>query len=352
MPTVIKPKYSVTPGAAPLVGDLAEAEIAINAADGRLYVRDDTSTVVEVGLKPSGAIDINSGTIDGTTIGATTPSTVSATDVTATGTVNLTGATVSNLGSVTTADINGGTIDATTIGATTPAAGNFSTVDIDGGTIDGAVIGGSSKAAIDGTTIKATTAVGIGAAITPSRTLEVEGVISATNSADTTAMLFSPTATENTIISRAGDASATALPLVFMGGAAERMRIDTDGSVGVGVTSPAYDLHVQGEVGINSVDNTTGYGKLLFRNTDNSSGFAQIRAQIGDNIFRYQVNSGVTQEWGASSSTYMSIDSSGLVNGVWSDNGVSNPDAKIRVLTQAQYDGLTPDADTLYFIVG
>ena len=56
-------------------------------------------------------VDINGGTIDGTTIGATTPG----------------AATFSSL-TATTADINGGTIDGATIGATTPSTGDFTTL--------------------------------------------------------------------------------------------------------------------------------------------------------------------------------------------------------------------------------
>ena len=62
------------------------------------------------GTTPVTGIDINSGTIDGVTIGATSAP------------------TVTNLGSVATADINGGTIDDTTIGGSTPAAGTFTTL--------------------------------------------------------------------------------------------------------------------------------------------------------------------------------------------------------------------------------
>ena len=76
--------------------------------------------------------DINGGTIDGTTIGASSATAGTFTNLTGTGTINFAGATVSNGGSVTTVDINGGTID-------------------------GAVIGGASAAAITGTTITATT---------------------------------------------------------------------------------------------------------------------------------------------------------------------------------------------------
>jgi len=119
--------------------------------------------------------------------GPTFTGTATFANLTGTGTINFTGATISSLGTVTTADINGGTIDGVTIGGssagagtfssltattadinagtvdntviggTTPAAGTFSsltatTANIDGGSIDGAVIGGSTPAAISGTT--------------------------------------------------------------------------------------------------------------------------------------------------------------------------------------------------------
>jgi len=96
------------------------------------------------------------------------------TDLTATGTVNFTGATVSNLGSVTTADINGGTVDGVTVGGSSAGAATFTslsatgggsltgtwsdlgtitTVDINGGTVDGVIIGSSSPAAGTFTTL-------------------------------------------------------------------------------------------------------------------------------------------------------------------------------------------------------
>ena len=43
---------------------------------------------------------------------------------------------------------------------------------------------------------------------------------------------------------------------------------------------------------------------------------------------------------------------SGELCGSWSDHGTQNADSKIMKLTQVQYDALTPDADTLYIIVG
>lgn len=66
--------------------------------------------------------------------------TVTAANVTCPGTINFTGGTVSNLGSVTTADINGGTVDNVVIGGATAAAGSFTTVNASG-TITGNVTG-------------------------------------------------------------------------------------------------------------------------------------------------------------------------------------------------------------------
>ena len=76
--------------------------------------------------------DINGGAIDGATIGANSAAAATVTNLTASGTINFNGATVSDGGTVTTVDINGGTID-------------------------GVTIGGASAGAITGTTITGTT---------------------------------------------------------------------------------------------------------------------------------------------------------------------------------------------------
>jgi hypothetical protein len=107
------------------------------------------------GTSTHATVDINGGAIDGVTIGASSAGAGTFTDLTASGTTT-----------VTTADINGGNIDGTIIGASSAAAGSFTTisttgqatlatVDINGGAIDGAIIGASSAAAITGTTITA-----------------------------------------------------------------------------------------------------------------------------------------------------------------------------------------------------
>jgi len=114
------------------------------------------TTLSASGTSTLTTVDINGGAIDGVTIGAASAGAGTFTDVTASGTTT-----------ITTADINGGNIDGTTIGASSAAAGSFTTVstsgqatlasvDVNGGNIDGAIIGASSAAAITGTTITAT----------------------------------------------------------------------------------------------------------------------------------------------------------------------------------------------------
>ena len=105
-----------------------------------------TSNTGRFSTLESASVDINGGAIDGTTIGASTPSTIVTTNLTAT-----------------TADINAGTIDGTTIGASTPSTIvttnlTATTADINGGTIDGTVVGGSTPAAVSTTSLVATTA--------------------------------------------------------------------------------------------------------------------------------------------------------------------------------------------------
>ena len=127
-----------------------------------------TGTVNLTGANVSTNID--GGTIDGVTIGGSTPGAGTFTSLVAT-TADINGGAVdgvtiggSSAGSgtfsslvATTADINAGTIDNTVIGGSTPAAGNFSTADINGGTVDNTVIGGTTPAAGTFTAVSGTT---------------------------------------------------------------------------------------------------------------------------------------------------------------------------------------------------
>lgn len=89
----------------------------------------DVTGVVTLASSVLTTADINAGTIDNTTIGATTAAAGTFTTLNATGGGSLTG-TWSDLGSVTTVDINGGTIDGTVIGGASAAAATVTTLTV------------------------------------------------------------------------------------------------------------------------------------------------------------------------------------------------------------------------------
>jgi len=105
---LLKFKRSAVPDKIPSIADIDLGEIAINTYDGKLYTKKQvggTQTIVEVGGDASN-VDITGGTINGTTIGATTVATggftsVSTPTVTNAGTLALT-ATGANVVAVST----------------------------------------------------------------------------------------------------------------------------------------------------------------------------------------------------------------------------------------------------------
>jgi hypothetical protein len=92
-----------------------------------------TGNVTSTGTSTFSSVDVNGGTIDGTTVGATSATTVRGTTITAT-----TGFVGSLTGNI------------TSVGTST-----FSNIDVNGGTIDGTSIGNSSESTIKGTRISA-----------------------------------------------------------------------------------------------------------------------------------------------------------------------------------------------------
>ena len=97
--------------------------------------------------------DINGGNIDGTTIGASAAGAGTFTNVTASGTINFDGATISNLGTITTLDINGGTIDGVTIGGASAGAGTFTSVSDGTASITGGAFTGLTQIVVDNLTL-------------------------------------------------------------------------------------------------------------------------------------------------------------------------------------------------------
>ena len=124
--TPIKLYSSITPAAAPTAGNLEQGELAINTADGKLFYEDSSGVVQVLATKDAAAGNFT--TLDATNLEVTN---LKAKDGTAAGSIaNSTGIVTLASSVLTTVDINGGTIDATSIGATTPSTVVATQVDI------------------------------------------------------------------------------------------------------------------------------------------------------------------------------------------------------------------------------
>ena len=119
MTTILTKKKDTTgaPGAGDLTNSSGGAELAVNTFDKRLYTKDSSNNVVEVGTNPT-ELQIDNINVNGNTI--TSTNTDGNIDLTPNGTGEV---------NITKVDIDSGTIDNTTIGGATPAAGNFTTVN-------------------------------------------------------------------------------------------------------------------------------------------------------------------------------------------------------------------------------
>ena len=201
----------------------------------------DSTGVMTVASSVLTTTDINGGTIDGTTIGGASAAAGTFTNVTANGTINLTGATVSNGGSVTTIDINGGTIDGTVIGGSTPAAisgttGSFSgnlTVDTNTLFVDAANnrVGIGTSSPRNGIDLANNTMVGVGniAGSANNGSYSIWGGLDGLNGG---------------YIQLWGGSSANPNIIAFGTSSAERLRIDSSGNVGIGTSSPTNKVEI------------------------------------------------------------------------------------------------------------
>ena len=101
--------------------------------------------------------DINGGAIDGTTIGGSAAAAATVTNLTASGTINFNGATVSDLGTISTVDINGGTIDGATIGGSSAGAGTFTTMSDGTASLSSGQFTGLTSIVVDNLTLDGST---------------------------------------------------------------------------------------------------------------------------------------------------------------------------------------------------
>jgi len=129
-----------------------------------------------------------------------------------------------------------------------------------------------------------------------------------------------------------------------------------NGRIGIGTDSPARILHVEQD-GLADLllRDTSSYSvgtgpAVIFQGNDSGSTITQFGAIYG---ISNGSNSGeLTFETrnSGSSAERMRITSSGTVQGLWDDNTTHNASGKFVKMTQAQYNAITPDSNTIYFI--
>ena len=205
----------------------------------------------------SGTVDINAGTIDGTTIGATTPAAVTGTTLTATGAF-------------------------TSLGIDDNAASTAVTID------SGGYVG-----------VNYTNPSNIGGTLSVVQKVSGKGI--AIGDATVSDSLFLENNTSQCDIK-----NNSTKPIVFSTNSTERMRIDSSGNVGIGTDAPDGRLHVAGsgvEVFLENSD-TTANGSHEFKMTALKQGIGFNVLTLGGWEHRFNV--------GGAQGQAAKIDSSGI----------------------------------------
>ena len=243
--TPIQLYYSTTAAAVPVNTNLANGELAINITDGKLYYKDNVGTVRLLASNATSApvLSFSAGTTGFTPSTATSGAiTLAGTLATTNGGTGLTSFTANQVfyASSTSAfaqsanlTFNGTTLTANTIGAFTLSG----TIAGGGNQINNVIIGTTTPLAGAFTTLSAT-----GVATFSAGTAALPAL---TTTGDTNTGIFFP----------AADTVATSV------GGSERMRIQSDGKVGIETTSPYATLQIGSGFGGGNVPLTT---KLMF----------------------------------------------------------------------------------------
>jgi hypothetical protein len=292
MATILTKKKDTT--GAPSAGDLTNsaggAELAVNTADKRLYTKNSSNAVVEVGTNPGEAVTFVAGS-------ASTPA------ITTTGDTN-TGIFFPA------AD----TIAFATNGVERAKVGNSETVFNDGGaSVDFRVEGDTDANLlfVDASTDR----VGIGTN-SPAQALDVVGSVKSS----ATFLAGSGTAAAPAFTFQGDSDGGMFRPevntIAFATLGAERMRIDNSGNVGIGTTSPAVKLDVVGQVRA-----STG---ILF-GSDTAAANALDDYEEGTWTPQYTFATSGTATMVASSGTYTKIGRMVTVNFIATTSAVSSP---------------------------
>jgi hypothetical protein len=296
MASTIVTKNSSTASAVPVTGDLTQGELAVNVTDKKLYTKDSGGTVVKLvgglGNQEANAVAITGGSINGTTVGATTASTGAFTTLSASSTTTLSGGTANGV-----AYLNGSKVvttgSALTFDGSKLAFGsaashqqldinlsaggpswNFGYIRL--GSLSGDMLtwGGGASGYADIVTLKnptnnplifgvnnteqmrlTSTGLGIGTS-SPAVKLDVAGNATIQNGVltigkDTVYDAFINTP-ESMYFNVDSDGNSTGNRFVWgtdrtgTSGGTEWMRLDSSGQLGIGQTSPAFKLDVTG----------------------------------------------------------------------------------------------------------